>query len=150
MMLVMNHGGRGQYRMGIYKKEIISIHGEHTNKVFFFFFNFVLMKNWLNFFFSKISKISQILHLKNIQKNSHIFVGKRTKKFGEFFYKKIKIKIIINYLNFRKKLHTRQANILPLEPMNEAKEKHVMCPLPYSNLSTKLSTLYTQIDWSLG
>jgi hypothetical protein len=26
----------------------------------------------------------------------------------------------------------------------------VMCPLPYSNLSTKLSTLYTQIDWSLG
>jgi hypothetical protein len=28
------------------------------------------------------------------------------------------------------KLHTRQANMLPLEPMKEAKENHVMCPLP--------------------
>jgi hypothetical protein len=80
--------------MGIYKKEIISIHGEQTNRVFFFFFNFVLLKNCL-IVFSKIRKISQILCLKKIPKSYHIFVGKR--KF--FFWGKYKTKynkILIN------------------------------------------------------
>jgi hypothetical protein len=75
-MLVMNHGGRGQYRMGIYKKEIIPIHGEHTNTVFFSFFQFCVIEKLAKLFFSKMSKISQILHLKKIQKAT-IFFGKR-------------------------------------------------------------------------
>ncbi len=69
MMLVMNHGGRGQYRMGIYKKEIISIHGEHTNRVFFNFQFCVIEK-------LAFRKISQILHLKNFQKVTLFFVEK--------------------------------------------------------------------------
>jgi hypothetical protein len=35
--------------------------------------------------------------------------------------------------------------MLPREPINEAKENHVMCPLHYSNLSTKLSTIHRMI-----
>jgi hypothetical protein len=87
LMLVMNHAGRGQYRMGIYKKEIISIHGEHTNRVFFFF-NFVLLKNWLNSFFQKLAKLAKFYTPKKFQKvpnffcwkKDKFFLGKKTKK----------------------------------------------------------------------
>ncbi len=88
MMLVMNHGGRGQYRMGIYKKEIISIHGEHTNRVFFFFLNFVLLKNWLNFFFQKLVKLAKSYTWKIFKKVPIFLLEKGQKNLGNFYIKK--------------------------------------------------------------